>query len=99
MKLTRANIEKIEAVLTSVEEGNMHRSTIIEFNIRDLPALSGFLTTLRNIGVDLPKASMSALSKRDKADFIAWLRSRKAAESSSASSIADKSSEQPDRVV
>ena len=78
MKLTPENIAAIEAVLTHIEEGNSRRGTMIEFGFSELSTLSSFLSHLRHLGVSIPKASWRGLSKNDRAEFIAWLRLKKA---------------------
>lgn len=85
MKLAPEQTDKINTILTFVEECNGHRATIIEFGLPDLVSLSMFLSVLRAIGMDIPKQSFRGLSKKDKADFIKWLREKKASETARAS--------------
>jgi len=80
MKLTPAQIEKIEAVVTAKQEGMTGRGIIIEFGVSSLEALSAFFGVLRDIGIPVTKHNKGAfyLSSSEKAAFEEYLAAKKA---------------------
>lgn len=86
MKLSPSDIEKIEALLSFVMTGAGQRATIIEFNLYDVATLSGFLTTLRRLGVNIPKKAprVSGLSPEDHKAFVEFLKQSHAAQDGAA---------------
>lgn len=81
MKLGPDQIKNIEAILTMYESGVVQRAIIIKHNIRDLPALNGFLSVMRTCGVSLVTTKgRTALSDDDAVAFADWLEARRIAE-------------------
>ena len=79
MKLTPEQIGKIEAVLTMREDGHTVRAIIIEHNITDISCFSGFIRTMKDLGIFVTPAHMGSMSKEDREAFIEWMREKKKA--------------------
>ena len=81
MKLTPENIEKIEAVLTMIEEGHFQRGIIIEHDLMGVTEFSNWLTIIRQLGIDVPKRprGYGSLTRQESREFIEFLKARKKA--------------------
>ena len=81
MKLTSENIEKIEVVLTMIEEGHFQRGIVVEHDLGGVVEFSNWLAIMRQLGIDVPKRpkGWGRLTRQESRDFIAFLRERKKA--------------------
>ena len=76
-KLTTKDIEKIEDLINDVESVG-HRATIIKHGIRDIAALSGFISVMRHIGVSIQRRqAWNGLSPEDALAFQEFLKQKK----------------------
>lgn len=82
MKLTPAQVEKIEEVLTMIEDGHGHRAIVIKYGLQEITTFSGFSSVMRSLGVAVPVGGLRGtgrMSLQDKRAFLQWMRERKEA--------------------
>lgn len=79
MKLTAEQIAKIEALVAACEDEGQ-RAAIIKYGVRDVRAMSGFMSVLRSLGVVIIPRRAGMLCKHDRREFQAFLRAKRAAQ-------------------
>lgn len=77
MKLTPEQIERIEEVLTDVEDGLGNRGVIIKHGLRDMNVLTNFLAVLKDLGIRVQRGAITKLSSDDRRAFAEFLRMKR----------------------